>query len=66
MSACLRPARAGAGLFGGNDQAELGSIELSSMTKISFFWNFRFLSLVFVCYLEFIIWCLTGILKKLY
>ena len=32
-----------AGLFGGNDQAELGSIELSSMTQISFFWNFRFL-----------------------
>ncbi len=37
MSACPL------GLFGGNDQAELGSIELSSMTKISFFWNFRFL-----------------------
>jgi hypothetical protein len=29
--------RLSAGLFGGNDQAELGSIKLSSMTQISFF-----------------------------
>jgi hypothetical protein len=29
-------------LFGGNDQAELGSIGLSSMTKISFFGTLDF------------------------
>jgi hypothetical protein len=55
-----------AGLFGGNDQAELGSIELSSMTKTrlrrAVCLEFCACLLVFVCYLEFIIWCLTDIL----
>jgi hypothetical protein len=38
-----------------NDQTELGSIELSSMSQISFFWDFRFLhwDLFVICILLF-------------
>ena len=50
------------------DQAELGSIELSSMTKSDFgklsravCLEFCVCLLVFVCYLGFVIWCLSDI-----
>jgi hypothetical protein len=43
--------RLSAGLFGGNDQNQ-------------FFFGILDFFIKFVCYLEFIIWCLTGILKN--
>ena len=51
------PVRSGTGLFGGNDQNQT-----SANSVEPFVWNF--VLVYFYWYLEFIIWCLTGILKN--